>query len=180
MEGRTTRRLALAGAAAAFVGFVLHEAAAQGAGDHAPVHATPPTVGACHRGGGAREVHDGRPWVDADPTGGVAVWRPGMNVHPCHLVKTHLDQRHARLFAQEVRGAEPWPGGSVHCPADDGSLVSVYLTYADRADEVVTVGLAGCGGVSAPGRESWRADVRAALRPFPPHLHDLRTPRHGK
>lgn len=96
---------------------------------------------------------DLRPWLDTDPSGGEALWLPGMNSKACRAVLTTLTRQQATAFAAAVDRAKPWPSGTYNCPADDGSSVTVFLSYAGRRGaEVVREALAGCGGISAPGR----------------------------
>ena len=175
MVGRIVIAVLLAiGFGSAGLGVVRHHGLP--AHDPQPVYAEPPSGGHCRAAVNPSTpayAPDQQPWVDADPTGGVVVWQPGMNVRPCHPITTSLDQQHARLFAQAVRSAKPFPPGIYHCPADDASRADVYLTYPGQPDEVITVGLAGCGGITAPQRHRYNAGWAPALRPFPHHLHDL-------
>ncbi len=112
-----------------------------------------------------------RLWVGQHPAGGVALWLPGMNSR-CRPVLTRLDAQHAEDFANAVEHASALPQGPFSCPADDNSGVTVFLTYPSQPGaEVVQIGLTGCGGMSAPGRDRRNADAAlAALGPIPKGL----------
>lgn len=130
----------------------------------------------CHVPSGLPEppgdVVSGHLWVDPDPDGGVALWRPGLNASPCRARLTQITTAQATAFAAAIEHAQPVPAGTYSCPADDGAAVDVYLTYAGQTRaEVVRVPLGGCGWVTAPGRderEAWGA--LAALGPIPEGL----------
>lgn len=94
-----------------------------------------------------------RVWVDPDPVGGLVLWRPGMNARACKARLQHLDRARARAFADAVEKAPLPPTGVVNCPNDDGAGATVFLSYRGKQNaEVVRIALAGCGGLSAPGR----------------------------
>jgi hypothetical protein len=144
-----------------------------------PVYAAIPTQpapvstshGLCH---GTDGLHDtagtGQVWVDADPSGAVALWLPGWNDRPCRSVTTRLDATHARALAAAVRSAKPFKPGISNCGADEEASVTVFLTYPGKARaEVVHLALGGCGGVTAPGRDARILPESGyiALRPAP-------------
>lgn len=152
---------------------------------HLPVYATAPasvpaTAAASQNGVCVSDDGLGDPpssahlWVDPNPSGAEALWLPGLNARHCQALLTDLSRSRARSVAQAVMDSRPFPAGNFNCPMDDASGVTVFLTYPDRSRaEVVRVKLAGCGGLTAPGR-----DLREpggiglqALRPFPPGLH---------
>lgn len=153
----------------------------------APVLATAPTaaygarlVSVRNAPGRVCIAHDGlapsggplRPRLDPGPTGGVALWLPGMNARPCRAVLTSLSRSQATAFAAAVDAAKTWPSGRYNCPADDASSVSVFLFYAGRPQaEVVREGLAGCISLTAPGRASLEGAGLDDLGPQPKGLH---------
>ena len=148
---------------------------------HAPVFAILPTsadvavVQTHHHNcvasdGLAQSKAGGVVWVDRHPTGGRALWLPGANARRCRARLTVLSAGQAADFARAVEQAPPFPPVATSCPMDDGSGVTVYLTYRGRSKaEVVRVGLTGCVSVSAPGRAERELTPLAtnALKPFP-------------
>lgn len=110
-------------------------------------------------------------WVDPNPSGAKALWLPGLNARPCRAILIDLSPNQARSFAKAVETSRPYPPGIFNCPADDASSVTVFLSYPDhRQAEVVQVRLAGCGGMTAPGRDFREPGGIGlqALGPFPP------------
>jgi hypothetical protein len=115
-----------------------------------------------------------RPWLDPHPTGGVALWLPGLNARPCRAVLTALTRSQASAFAVAVDHARPFPSGAWDCAMDDASGVTVFLSYPGRVQaEVVEVALSGCGGLTAPGRSAVEGAGIGDLGPQPAGLHDL-------
>jgi hypothetical protein len=109
-------------------------------------------------------------WVDRHPTGGRALWLPGLNAGRCRARLTVLNARQATAFTRAVEQAPPLPSGARLCPMDDESGVTVYLTYRGTPKaEVVRVRLTGCASVGAPGRGARELTPQAtsALKPFP-------------
>jgi hypothetical protein len=97
--------------------------------------------------------------VDADPTGLVSTWLPGLNSRACIAVTVSSDHAVAAARANDIRQAQrprQLPKGSPpiagSCPMDDGGAVQLVFTYKSRAPEVVYVELWGCEDVTAPGR----------------------------
>lgn len=115
----------------------------------------------------------GRLWVDPHPVGGVALWLPGMSSRRCLVVLTRLNTEQAEAFADAVEHAPPPPEGMFSCPNDDGSRVTVFLTYQQQREaEAVRILLSGCGGMSAPGRDGRQpVGVLAALGKPPKGMH---------
>lgn len=144
-----------------------------------PVYAAIPTPpapvsishGQCHGSDGLDYTDGaGQVWVDAHPSGAVALWLPGFNDRPCGSVLIRLDATHARALAAAVRSVKPFTPGVSNCGADEGASVTIFVTYAGKAKaEVVHLGLGGCGGVTAPGRDSRMLPEGGylALRPAP-------------
>jgi hypothetical protein len=105
-------------------------------------------------------------------------------------VLTHADQAVAIALAKAVDAEPKVSAGAYMCPADDGTSVSLYFSYAHTSvAEVVRVSLDGCLWISDSGRTSrwwsgpvgvdasfapllaalaptmWRAYVHGVLRP---------------
>ena len=111
-------------------------------------------------------------WVDPHPDGGIVTWHPGMNSTSCQAALTHLSERQARAFAEAVDRGKRVPPGSYSCPTDDGSGVTVYLTYPhQQGSEVVDVDLEGCRWAGAPGRAARSSDAVDVLGKVPAGLH---------
>jgi hypothetical protein len=149
-----------------------------------PVHAALPTRpahvsvvhGICRGtdGLGDPNPHRDQVWVDADPSGAVAMWLPGWNDRPCVSVLTRLSATNARELAAAVRAAKPprgdiSAGGPAGGPAGPGS-VTIFFTYPGEARaEVVRVFFGVYGGMTAPARDTrvLPDSGYVALRPAP-------------
>ena len=149
-----------------------------------PVYAALPTGpahvsvvhGICHGtdGLGDPNPHRDQVWVDAAPSGAVAMWLPAWNDRPCVSVLTGLNATNARELAAAVRAARPprgdiSGGGPAGGPGGQGS-VTIFFTYPGKARaEVVRVFFGVYGGLTAPGRDTrvFPDSGEVALRPAP-------------
>lgn len=101
------------------------------------------------------KAKDAPAFIDPDPSGGTAVWQPGLNSAGCQALTTQLTAARATALAHEVDHDRVIPAtASFACPADDGSRVDIYFSYADTRTELIDIALNGCRFVSAPGRSA--------------------------
>jgi hypothetical protein len=108
--------------------------------------------------------------VSLAPVSVTAEWFPGENSEACHSVLTHGGQAAATALAAAVDAEPKVLPGVYMCPADDGTSVSLYFSYAGtQVAEVVEVRLDGCLWIFDSGRTSrwWSgpAGVDASLAP---------------
>jgi hypothetical protein len=150
----------------------LRRAAAKGSAAAAPTRSTAPTASTASTDPTAHALVT----VDADPTGVVGIWLPGLDTRPCHWSLATEGAAVAKRLAGDIRSAPPFPSGRVSCPFDDKSRVDLYFRYpGDRGMEHVTVGLRGCVEISAPGAQPRRGSPAllrdlGRLSPRPVHL----------
>ncbi|MDN3355805.1 hypothetical protein [Actinomadura sp. DC4] len=107
--------------------------------------------------------------VGGHPTAVVAVWLPSLEQSPCRTALTRGDASTARRLAKDVRKAPKPPSGTFNCPNDNGRGARLYFAHDGTAD-LVELRLAGCRGVSAPGRGTRTLTDRLArdLAPIAP------------
>lgn len=133
----------------------------------APVPATstptPRIIGpVCANGLHVTGAANGLATADANPTGLVSTWLPGMNSHTCKAETVSSGPDVASTIANEIRQApQPYPGIR-SCPMDDNTAVELVFSYASRKPEVIYVTLTGCASITAPGRSP--RDMTEALR----------------
>jgi hypothetical protein len=113
---------------------------------------------------------EGLVWVQADPTGAVTIWVPGLNSRACQARRVVSGKAVAIRLAEGIEHASKVSGDEYACPADDASRVSIYLMYADGRDEQVDVDLTGCRWLEAPRRGARWVDneVSETLRVIAP------------
>jgi hypothetical protein len=116
--------------------------------------------------------------VSLAPVSVTAEWFPGENSKACRSVLAHGGQATAIALAVAI-DAEPKVLPSVYmCPADDGTSVSLYFSYAGtQAAEVVEVRLDGCLWIFDSGRTSrWWSGPSGVDTSFGPALAALAPP----
>jgi hypothetical protein len=123
----------------------------------------------------------GRAWVDANPTGAVALWEPSGQARPCTAQLTHVDATTANNIAAQIRLGVPIGTLSASCSAElvDAGRLSFYFSYAGQTPSEVVTLKAGCGsGIYAPnrsGRSETDAFKSAVLAISPPAWRDFFT-----
>lgn len=139
-------------------GLALADAQSHGSPVTKAAPAAPPNASRSHGVCVVREAEDGSGsakglvWVEPNPTGVVTIWYPGLGSHECQARRVVSGKAVADHLAQAIEHAPKVTGREYACPADDGSRVDVYFTYAGSADEYVEAGLTGCRWIEAPRR----------------------------
>jgi hypothetical protein len=100
--------------------------------------------------------------VDANPTGLVSTWLPGVNSRACTAITISSGRAVATAIANEIRAAPLSSPAARNCPAVDGAAVQLVFSYSSPAPELAVAELTGCAAVRAPGRSP--RDVTEALR----------------
>jgi hypothetical protein len=124
------------------------------------------------------ETDSGLVGVSLLPVSVTAEWFPGENSKACHSVLTHGGQAAATALAAAVDAEPKVLPGVYMCPADDGTSVSLYFSYAGtQAAEVVEVRLDGCRWIGDSGRTSrWWSGPSGVDASFGPALAALAPP----
>lgn len=145
----------------------------------APPSAAPPATTRSDAGGGhACTTHRTDPGnrqkglvsVARHPSAVVVVWLPALGQEPCRTALTRGDAATARRLAGDVMAASKFPSGTFNCPNDSGIGARLYFSHGGGTADLVELRLAGCRGISAPGRSAREMTTRLArdLAPIAP------------